>query len=324
MMRNIWLTLIYLTSLNLFAQKLDDKELLEEAKSYFKPISKVKTTKEQAPLVNLGKALYLEKQLSGDGKMSCNECHNLKKYGVDNLPTSPGIKGKNGDRNSPTVYNAAVHIAQFWDGRAKDVEEQALGPILNPIEMALPSEEEAVKRLSAMEKYVQMFKEAFPKEKSPIVYKNIGKAIGAFERTLLTPAPFDKFLKGDLNALSLQQKRGLRTFIDVGCVACHDGIGVGGGQYQKLGLVKEYKTHDLGRYNVTKDEDDKFVFKVPGLRNIEKTGPYFHDGSIKELREVIRIMARHQLGQELEKNQVDDIHAFLTSLTADLKGISPL
>ena len=268
--------------------------------------------------VALGKKLYMETALSKANDISCNSCHGLDSFGVDNKPVSPGHKGQTGDRNSPTVYNAALHIAQFWDGRAKDVEEQALGPILNPIEMAMDSEEEVIKRLSASKEYPALFKKAFPEDKEPLTYKNLGKAIGAFERTLLTPSPFDAYIEGDDKALSKEQKEGLKTFVSVGCTTCHNGVAVGGGMYQKLGLVVPYDTDDLGRYNVTKNEFEKYFFKVPSLRNIEKTGPYFHDGSVKTIDEAISLMAKHQLGKDLAKEDVAKIITFLTSLTGEI------
>ena len=269
--------------------------------------------------IQLGKKLYFEKRLSLDKSMSCNTCHNLDTFGVDNKATSPGVKGEFGDRNSPTVFNAALHLAQFWDGRAKDVEEQALGPILNPIEMAMPDEESVVKRLEADKEYTQLFAKAFPKDKKPLTYKNIGEAIGAFERTLLTPSRFDDYLKGDEKALTALEIKGLQAFTENGCTACHSGATLGGNLYQKLGIVKPFKTEDLGRFKVTKKEADKFVFKVPSLRNIEKTGPYFHDGSVKTLPEAVKLMAKHQLGKELNEDQVNSIVAFLRALTGEVK-----
>jgi cytochrome c peroxidase len=297
----------------------EDKALLTEALEYFKPLpdSLIDVSANKAK-ITLGKKLYMETKLSINGKISCNSCHLLEKFGVDNEKTSPGHDGKRGERNSPTVYNAGLHLAQFWDGRAKDLEEQALGPILNPIEMGMKSEADVVKLLKSDADYIRQFNEAFPGEKDPIIYKNVGNAIGAFEKTLLTPSRFDKFLKGDYFAINAQEKKGLKTFIEIGCTTCHEGVGVGGHQYQKLGLVEEYKTHDKGRFVVTKDEDDMHVFKVPSLRNVVHTGPYLHDGHIETLDQVITIMAKHQLGEEVTKEQIADIKAFLGSLTGDL------
>jgi cytochrome c peroxidase len=247
--------------------------------------------------------------------MSCNSCHNLSTFGVDNEPTSPGHEGKRGGRNSPTSFNAALHVAQFWDGRAKDVEAQALGPILNPVEMGMASEQQVVDRLKADPKTVEAFTKAFPGEAEPLTYANVGKAIGAFERTLITPSRFDAYLKGDEKALSAAEVEGAKLFVQTGCTACHMGATLGGQMYQKLGLVKEYDTKDLGRFEVTKNEADKKFFKVPSLRNVAKTGPYFHDGSIKTLDQAVSIMAEYQLGKQLSNDQVTSIVTFLGSLT---------
>lgn len=265
--------------------------------------------------VALGKSLYLDTRLSKNNKMSCNSCHNLSTFGVDNEPTSPGHEGKRGGRNSPSSFNAALHVAQFWDGRAKDVEAQALGPILNPGEMGMESEQQVVDRLKADPKTVEAFKKAFPGEAEPLTYANVGKAIGAFERTLITPSRFDAFLKGDQKALTPAEMAGGKLFVETGCTACHMGSTVGGQMYQKLGLVKEYDTKDMGRFEVTKNEADKKMFKVPSLRNVAKTGPYFHDGSVKTLNEAVSLMAEYQLGKQLSKEQVASIVTFLGSLT---------
>ena len=265
-------------------------------------------------LISLGKKLYNEKKLSINDTISCNSCHKLDAFGVDNEPTSPGHDGTRGDRNSPTVYNAALHFAQFWDGRAANVEEQAIGPILNPIEHGLASEADALNKLKAAG-YEAEFEKAFA-NKNSFTYKNIGVAIGAYEKTLLTPSRFDDYLKGDIHALTPLERKGLSKFIEVGCTTCHNGVAIGGNSYQKLGVAEEYPTKDVGRFAITKDESDKQVFKVPSLRNIEKTHPYFHDGSLKTLDEVIPVMAKHQLGVELTSEDVSDIKAFLTSLTA--------
>lgn len=294
----------------------EDRDLLKTAQNMFEPlpdsiIDKVKF----AEKIKLGEKLYFDTNLSKTGTISCNSCHLLEKFGVDNQKTSPGHNGTLGTRNSPTVYNAALHSMQFWDGRAKDVEEQALGPILNPIEMGMLDEDDALTRIKSKE-YAAMFKRAYPKDKSPSNFKNMGNAIGAFERTLLTPSRFDDYLKGDITALSQEERRGLRKFVEVGCTTCHAGVGIGGNMFQKLGLVKAYETKDQGLYELTKKRRDKNKFKVPGLRNIEKTGPYFHDGSIASLDEAVDIMAEYQLGKKLKKSEVQEISAFLSSLTA--------
>ena len=293
--------------------KLDKTTL----KQFFEPLpASIIDEKKNATLIALGKKLYLDPKLSVNDTISCNSCHQLNNFGVDSQPTSPGHEGKRGGRNSPTTFNAALHIAQFWDGRAKDVEEQALGPILNPIEMGMPSEAAVVDKLKKIDEYKAMFAEAFKGEKDPIQYKNIGKAIGAFERTLITPSRFDDFLKGDENALNDAEKRGLQKFVHMGCANCHNGVAIGGNSYKKIGLVEEYKTSDEGRFAVTGLETDKKVFKVPSLRNITKTAPYFHDGSVKTLDEAIEEMAEHQLGRKVGPGFVEDVKAFLGALTA--------
>lgn len=268
--------------------------------------------------IELGKMLFNDTRLSVGSDVSCNTCHSLAKFGVDNQPTSSGHKGQKGDRNSPTVYNAALHFAQFWDGRAKDVEEQALGPVMNPVEMAMPSEEVVVGRLKADTNYAELFKKAFPKESDPVNFKNMGKAIGAFERTLLTPSRFDDYLKGNKEALTADEKKGLNIFVNTGCTMCHMGPAVGGLMFQKLGLVKAYETKDPGRFKVTHNEADKFFFKVPSLRNVEKTAPYFHDGSIATLDQAVRTMAEYQLGKKLSDEEVAGIITFLKTLTGTL------
>jgi cytochrome c peroxidase len=265
--------------------------------------------------VALGRILYYEPRLSKNHDVSCNTCHLLDRHGVDGLPTSTGHREQRGDRNAPTVYNAALHIAQFWDGRAADVEEQAKGPVLNPIEMAMPSEEVVVAVLDSIPGYAPLFTAAFPDEEDPISYDNMARAIGAFERKLLTPSPFDAFIAGDDNALSDEQLAGLDAFVSAGCTTCHQGAAIGGGLYQKLGVIKPYPTEDPGRMKITGDEADQRVFKVPSLRNIAKTGPYLHDGSIQELDDMIRIMAEYQLGIPVDDAQVSAIEAFLESLT---------
>jgi cytochrome c peroxidase len=267
------------------------------------------------PKVTLGRMLYYETRLSKNHDISCNSCHQLDRFGVDGEPTSPGHRGQRGDRNSPTTLNAALHIAQFWDGRAANVEEQAKGPILNPVEMATVSAESCVDVLESIPGYAPLFAAAFPGGARPITYDNLAKAIGAFERRLITPAPLDRFIAGDATALSPAELAGLARFVDTGCTTCHVGVAVGGGMFQKLGLVKPYPTDDPGRQKVTGNEADRGVFKVPSLRNIAKTGPYFHDGSVKTLPEAVRLMARHQLGKELDDRAVGEIVTFLGALT---------
>ena len=277
-----------------------------------------------AEKVLLGRTLYFDPRLSRGQELSCNSCHDLNAYGVDVRPealargTSFGHRGQFGGRNAPTVYNAALHMTQFWDGRAANVEEQAKGPILNPIEMNMPSAESVLAVLDSIPGYAPLFSAAFPDDPSPLTYDNLGAAIGAFERVLVTPAPFDAFVKGDLTALDEGQLAGLEEFIDQGCAGCHGGPGFGGRSYQKLGAAEPFETRDEGRRGVTGDDADAFFFKVPSLRNIAVTAPYFHDGSIRSLPEAVRLMARHQSAAQLTDEQTRKIVAFLDALTGTL------
>ena len=274
-----------------------------------------------ASKVALGKRLYYDADLSKDGTVSCNSCHNLATFGVDNEPTSDGVGGARGERNSPTVLNAAFHLTQFWDGRAKNVEEQAGMPILNPVEMAIPSEAFLVDRLAATDGYPALFAEAFPEAEGGLTFRNIARALGAFERTLITPSRFDDFLEGDDLALTTQELSGIETFVEIGCVTCHDSTNVGALTFQKFGLSGDYWEHtgsetiDEGRERVTGDEADRYVFRVASLRNVEKTYPYFHDGSVETLEEAIQVMVRVQLGTEASDVEIANLAAFLKSLT---------
>ena len=267
--------------------------------------------------VELGRLLYFDPRLSKSQQISCNTCHKLDAFGVDNEATSAGHRGQRGARNSPSVYNAAFHIAQFWDGRAADVEEQAKRPGLNPVEMAMSDPDEVLTMLRSIPGYAPLFVQAFPGETDPITYDNFGRALGAFERRLATPSRFDAFLGGKLDALSDGEVAGLAKFLDMGCPACHAGPTVGGLMLQRLGLVNRYETRDLGRFEATRKESDKHVFKVPSLRNSAKTGPWFHDGSIPSLDEAIRLMAWHQLGKKLKPADIASIAAFLNALTGE-------
>ncbi len=301
---------------------LADVEISPENLAMFQALPEVMASDKNpvtAEKIELGRMLYYDKRLSKDKDLACNSCHRLDKYGVDNEPRSPGHKGQLGGRNSPTVYNAAAHLAQFWDGRAPDVEEQAKGPVLNPIEMAMPDEKSVVNVLKSVPQYVEAFKKAFPGDKDPVTYDNMGKAIGAFERKLVTPSSWDRFLKGDKAALTNVEKVGFNRFVENGCQMCHSGTLVGGSMYTKLGMVKEWpdKT-DLGRFAVTRNEADKMKFKVPSLRNIEKTGPYYHNGSVTTLDKAIALMAEYQLGRQLSTDDVKYIGAWLKSLTGEI------
>lgn len=271
--------------------------------------------------IDLGRMLYFDKRLSKNQDISCNSCHLLDQYGVDSLATSPGHKGQLGERNSPTVYNSGGHLAQFWDGRAADLEAQAKGPVLNPVEMAMPNEESVVTVLASIPGYVEAFAKVFPGSENPVTYDNMSIAIGSFERKLVTPAPFDKWLAGDNAALTGEALAGLQLFLDTQCTTCHNGYGLGGNMYQKLGSVKPWTgVEDLGRFVVTADERDKNVFKVPSLRNVEKTGPYLHDGSIASLPEIVGKMVAHQTNRStpLSDDEMRHLLAFFGSLTGEL------
>ncbi len=296
----------------------EDKSLLETAKAVFKPLPKqVESPKENpstSDKIKLGKKLFFDKQLSVDNSMSCNTCHQLESFGAENKPTSIGFKGHVGGRNSPSVYNSGVHFTQFWDGREKDLEGQAGGPILNPGEMAMPNEKSVLERLNKDKEYPSLFKKAFGSKS--ITYGELRKAIASFERTLVTPSKFDNYLKGDINSLTVAERQGLRTFVEKGCVACHNGVGVGGGMFQKFGVVNPYQFQkDLGRFEVTKKPEDKYFFKVPSLRNVAETAPYFHDGKVATLKDAIKTMGKTQLGLNLTAKEISSIETFLKSLT---------
>ncbi len=300
-----------------------DQQLITKASAVFAQLPKGGDP--ESKIAQLGKKLYHESSISMNGKLSCNSCHNISTYGVDNLPTSPGHEGKLGGRNSPTTFNANIHIAQFWDGRAADLEAQAKGPVLNPIEMGMHSAADVEAKLQAIADYKPLFAEVFPEEAQPITFDNFAKAVAAYEKTLVTPAPFDTFLAGNADAITADQKKGLNLFIETGCIACHTGAGLGGNNFQKFGLVKgpywEF-THstskDLGKGSLTGNETDNYIFKTPSLRNIQKTAPYFHDGSVNNLDEAVKLMAYLQLGKELNQEEVGKIVTFLQCLTGEI------
>lgn len=269
--------------------------------------------------LELGRMLFFEKRLSRAQDLSCNSCHELARYGVDGLATSPGNRGAHGTRNSPTVYNAAGFFAQFWDGRVESVEEQAGQPLLNPTEMAMPNREYGVRVLKSMPDYVAAFKRAFPDEADPVTFANVERAMGAFERKLTTPSRWDDYLKGKADALSEKEIAGLAIFTNVGCMVCHTGEMVGGSMYQKVGIVEPWPNQtDQGRFEVTKQEVDRMMFKVPTLRNVAATAPYFHDGSVPTLDLAVRAMGKHQLGLNLTDSEVELVVAWLGSLTGTL------
>jgi cytochrome c peroxidase len=268
-------------------------------------------------LVHLGRMLYFSNELSVNRTQSCNSCHPLDRggAGADGEPTSTGARGTKGRRNSPTVLNADLHFAMFWDGRARTLEEQAAGPITNPVEMAMPDAAAVAARLRTMPDH-EMFTFAFPREADPYTIGHAARAIAAFERTFRTHDRFDDFQWGNISALSRREKRGLARFMGLGCTSCHNGPTLGARQFQRIGIVHPYPTTDHGRFEVTRNPDDDFVFKVPSLRNVALTAPYFHDGSVRDLPTAVERMAWHQLGIRIKPADRDDIVAFLKSLSS--------
>ena len=272
--------------------------------------------------ISLGAMLYFDPRISATHSISCASCHNVGLGGADNSPTSVGFHGTRGGRNSPTVFNSVFNFAQFWDGRAKDLEEQAGGPMVNPVEMASPKQHVAA-QLMALPQYRTAFAQAFPGDANPVSLVNAQKAIAVFEATLITPnAPFDRFLRGNAAALDANQKAGLSLFIEKGCSSCHSGVNLGGAMYAKFGVVsppdaKYRPVGDKGRGTITGKTSDDYFYKVPTLRNIALTAPYFHTGSEQDLTKVVDIMAKTQLGQSLTQAETAQIVAFLNGLTGD-------
>ncbi len=277
-----------------------------------------------AQKVALGRALFDEKQLSANDTVACSNCHVLRAGGADNLVHSIGINGGQGGINAPTVLNSGFNFVQFWDGRAATLEDQIDGPVTNAKEMGA-TWDQVLEKLKRSERYRAAFARSYP---DGITAANIKDAIATFERALVTPnSRFDRHLRGDASALSEQERRGYELFQNEGCVACHQGINLGGNMYERMGLMGDYfgdrgnpTEADQGRFNVTGKEADRHYFRVPGLRNVAMTAPYFHDGSAPGLDQAVRIMARYQLGHELSGQEVDDIVAFLNSLTGELGG----
>jgi cytochrome c peroxidase len=301
-------------------------KLMEEAQATFEPIPldppKLAGNESTPDKLALGRMLYFDPRLSASHAISCASCHAIGLGGADNESTSIGHRWQRGGRNAPTVFNAQYNIAQFWDGRAKDLFEQAGGPMVNPVEMASP-QGHITEQLKSLPAYKSYFAKAFPGSADPVTLDNVQKAIAVFEATLITPnAPFDKYLRGDNGALDARQKAGLRLFMDKGCSACHNGVNVGGGRYAKFGVMsspgdKLLPPGDLGRFAITKNEADRYAFKVPTLRNVALTAPYFHSGQVWDLNEAITVMGKVQLGTDLTPDETAKIAAFLTSLTGE-------
>jgi len=309
------------------AAQAADTQLRTRAQSFFKVLPKDMASAD-TPLtpekVKLGRLLYFETRASADNTVSCARCHQPALFGTDSLPKAIGAEHRPNPRNAPTVLNAGIQFVQHWRGDRTSVEDQATKALIAPPSFGNPSYESAMAKLKAIPDYPALFAQAFPGQADPVTADNWGSAIGAYMRTLVTPSPFDDFLAGDDRTLSPAARAGLRTFMQIGCVGCHNGVGIGGSMYQKFGLVEDYwkatgsPSIDRGRFDVTQDPADMYVFKVPSLRNVAMTPPYFHDGSVSTLPAAVRVMARVQLGRTLADREVADIVAFFESLTGRL------
>jgi len=322
----LMLTALVMAVLTVSAYAKDS--VMKEAQNTFEPIpfyppvidGNAATTEK----IELGKMLFFDPRLSKSGFISCNSCHNVGMGGIDYQETSTGHGWKQGPRNAPTVLNSVFNVAQFWDGRAKDLAEQAKGPVQAGVEMN-NTPENVVKTLKSMPEYIELFKVSFPGEKDPVTFDNMAKAIEVFEATLITPdSRFDKYLRGDEGALSKDEKAGLKIFMDNGCAACHGGVNMGGDDYYAMGVVnmpgKDIMAGDKGRFSVTHAKDDEFMFKSPSLRNIQITPPYFHSGKVWELEEAVSVMNDSQIGANLSADDITKITKFLLATT----GIQPI
>jgi cytochrome c peroxidase len=300
--------------------------LLQKAQRAFKPVPgappALKANPSTSGKVDLGRMLFFDPRLSSSWLISCNTCHNLSLGGVDMLETSIGHGWQKGPRNSPTVLNAVFNIAQFWDGRAKDLKEQAMGPVQAAVEMN-STPERTVKTLRSIPGYVEKFRQAFPGESNPVTFENMARAIEVFEATLLTPrSRFDQYLEGKADAITSAEKKGLEIFLAKGCVSCHGGVNLGGTGYFPFGVVEKpggeiLPPMDKGRFEVTRTASDEYVFKSPSLRNIELTAPYFHSGKVWDLRQAVAVMGSAQLGATLSDPETAAIVAFLKTLTGE-------
>jgi cytochrome c peroxidase len=308
------------------ATALAQDAVLQKAQRAFKPVPgsapTLKANVANPAKVELGKMLFFDPRLSSSWLISCNTCHNLSLGGVDMLETSIGHGWQKGPRNSPTVLNAVFNIAQFWDGRAKDLKEQAMGPVQAAVEMnSTPAR--TVKTLRSIPAYIGHFKQAFPNEPDPVTFENMARAIESFEATLITPrSRFDQYLTGKLDAINATEKKGLEIFMAKGCVSCHNGVNLGGTGYFPFGVVERpgadiLPLNDKGRFQVTRTASDEYVFKSPSLRNIELTAPYFHSGKVWDLRQAVAVMGSSQLGATLNTAETEAIVRFLLTLTGD-------
>jgi len=325
----IKLILFPLFFLALSIHSFSQESLIERANSVFKPlpdkITELKGKKITSEKIELGKVLYFDPRLSKSALISCNTCHNIGMGGDDFQETSTGHAWQKGPRNAPTVFNSVFNMAQFWDGRAGDLAEQAKGPIQAAVEMN-NTPADVMKNIKSMPEYITLFKRAFPKDKSPATFDNLAVAIESFEATLITPGSrFDKFLKGDEKALSKDEQKGLQIFMDNGCDSCHNDVNLGGNGYYPFGLIEQPSEDilkgDKGRFEITKIEGDEFSFKVPTLRDIELTPPYFHSGKVWQLKNAVSLMATSQLGVALSSEDVDYIVKFLKTTTGKLPDV---
>lgn len=321
---------VMVLSLSVVAGPAMANELMDRAGNTFEPIPKYPPVIDGNELtqakVELGKMLFFEPRLSSSHLISCNTCHNVGLGGDDELSVSIGHGWQKGPRNSPTVFNAVFNAAQFWDGRAADLAEQAKGPVQAGVEMSsTPARVEET--LKSMPEYIARFEDAFPTQEAPVTFDNMAVAIEAYEATLITPdAPFDKFLRGNEDALSDKEQEGLTLFMDRGCTACHSGMNLGGQSYWPFGLVSRpggdiLPEGDKGRFAITETASDEYVFRAAPLRNTELTAPYFHSGAVWSLEEAVSVMATAQLGTELNDGEVQSIVAFLKTLTGEVPEV---
>ncbi len=316
------------------AESTPPRSLLDEARAHFQPLPTPPPGAASDSRAELGRRLFYENRVSADGNVSCGHCHQADLAAADGLPKAIGVFGKENPRNAPSIFNAALNFKQHWRGDRELLEEQAEKSPTGAVSYGNPDFAAVVAKLKAIPGYAGLFTRAFPNESDPINQKNWGAAIAAFERTLLTASRFDAFLTGDAKALTPKEQEGLQEFISLGCVSCHNGPILGGNSFKKFGIHEDYWNEtgstnpDKGRFDVTKDQADLYVFKVPQLRNVEKTAPYFHDGSVTELPKAVKIMGKTQLGKELKDEDVAAIVAFLGSLTGPVPSnyapLSPL
>jgi len=319
-----------LASFALAQDPIDDEALMSRANALFDPIPLILPQVEGNPVtrekVDLGRMLFFDPRISASQLLSCNTCHNLAMGGDDNLQVSIGHGWQAGPRNSPTVFNAVLNVAQFWDGRAGDLAEQAKGPIQAGVEMN-NDPATVVTTLKSMPEYVDAFGRAFPGETDPVTFDNVAYALEAFQATLITPASrFDQYLEGNANILNEQEKRGLKAFIDTGCAACHMGVNLGGQAYYPFGVIERpgadiLPPGDKGRFQVTQTATDEYVFRAVPLRNVELTAPYFHSGGVWDLEQSVAIMGVSQLGRDLSEEEIADITAFLKTLTGEIPEV---